>query len=227
MIRTRRHAVVTCLIVGAAMVLGAAAHAPAAEPAHDANAAAPGAADHADEHADAAHGEGGGPVDKLAPKWPAALFNLLMFLGLFAILAKFVWPKILEGLRAREDKIREDLDEAEQANARAEQTLEEYQQKLAEAHAESRKLLEQARSDAEELRTRLKADTEAELKQLRERAAQDIDRAKQQALSDLYAHSAELATAVATKILQRQVTSEDTQRLVDESLGEIERLKAG
>ena len=174
--------------------------------------------------------EGGEPVDVgkvlLTPDLKSAIWNLAMFLVLFGVLAKFVWPKILEGLQAREEKIRGDLEGAEKARAEAEQAKAEFDQKIAEAHAESRKLLDQARADSDALRAKLQSETEADIARLRERAAEDIDRAKQQALGDLYATSAELATAVASKILQRQVTEADTQQLVEQSLAELNN-KAG
>ncbi len=176
---------------------------------------------------DAGHGAGHDAPPLLSVDLGAAVWNILIFFAVVFVLGKFVWPQILEGLRAREGKIRDDLEQAEKANADARRALEEYKQRLAEAQAESRQMIEQARTDAEQLRAKLKTDTESEVQQLRDRATQDIDRAKQQALTDLYAHSAELATAVAAKILQRQVTPDDTQRLIDESLQEMDRTRAG
>ncbi|MHB1156326.1 MAG: F0F1 ATP synthase subunit B [Phycisphaerales bacterium] len=182
------------------------------------------AAEHAVEQA-------GPPVDPgqalLSPHLMSAIWNLAMFLVLFAILAKFVWPSILKALQAREDKIRGDLRQAEQANQQAKQTLVDYQQKLAEAHAESRRMLEQTRTDADQLRAKLAAETEEELARTRQLARQEIDRAKQQAVQDLYVVAADLATAVAGKILQRQVTDQDTARLVDQSMQELKTRKAG
>jgi len=158
--------------------------------------------------------------------WQEMLWSVVVFSIFFAVLAFVVWPKILKALQAREEKQRGDLEAAEKANADAKATLAEYERKLADAHAEARQILEQTRTDADQLRAKLKAETEAEMVKLREQASADIHRAKQAALQDLYAHSAELATAVAAKILQRQVTEPDTQRLIDQSLEELNQRKA-
>lgn len=163
----------------------------------------------------------------LSPNLMSAIWNLGMFLVLFAILAKFVWPAILKALQAREDKIRGDLHQAESANKQAKQTLVEYQKQLAEAHAESRRMLEQTRNDAEKLHAKLAAETEEELARTRQLAREEIDRAKQAAVQDLYVVAADLATAVAGKILHRQVTDQDTARLVDQSMQELKTRKAG
>lgn len=175
--------------------------------------------------ADSAPGhEGQSPVDKLMPAWGSALFNLLMFLALFFVLAKFVWPKILDGLKAREQKIGDDLRAAESARADANTLKIDFEQKIAQAHAEARKMLDQTRADAESLRVKLKADTEAEMLSLRQRATDEIDLARQQALTDLHAHAVELATLVAGKVIGRQIQDTDTQRLVDESLAQLKSM---
>ncbi|MEX0741445.1 MAG: hypothetical protein WD079_01525, partial [Phycisphaeraceae bacterium] len=106
----------------------------------------------------------------------------------------------------------------------AQQTLEQYKQQLAEAHAEARKLVDQARSDGEALRGRMLADAEKDILRLKDRATEDIRQAQQQALQELYTHSAQLAVSVAEKILQRQIDENDNRRLVEQSLSELDRL---
>lgn len=154
--------------------------------------------------------------------WTLLLFGLLM-----VVLGKLVWPPILQGLQAREEKIRTDISQAEAANQRAQQTLADYEKRLADAHAEARKLIDQGRADAENVRARLAAQTEADIHKMRDRAKAEILQARHQAVQDLYAKAAELSVAVAEKILQRQVTDADTQAMVERSLKEMDRLKVG
>ena len=171
-------------------------------------------------------GGGGGERPFLLEIDPgAAIWNLLMFLGLLFILGKFVWPHILHGLQAREDRIRDDLRSAEESNARAQATLEEHKRQLDQAHAEARGLIDQARRDAESVRQRMISDTESEIDRMRRRSVNEIEHARHAAVQDLHAHAGHLAVAVASKILQRQVTEEDTARLVDQSLQEMDQLK--
>ncbi|MEM7683018.1 MAG: F0F1 ATP synthase subunit B [Planctomycetota bacterium] len=153
-----------------------------------------------------------------ATKAASYVFNLLQFLLLFGVLALLVWPKILGGLRAREDKIRGDLTDAQRAKADADATLKDYQAKLAEARQEAQQLSAQARKDAEQLGARLKSETEAEITRMKDRATTEIAQAQQQATDELYARLAELSTQIAGKILQREINPNDQQRLVDESL---------
>ena len=176
------------------------------------------AVDHAVEEAHAPAGGGG----LLQPDAWGALWNLALFLLLFFVLARFVWPHILNALNAREEKIRSDIAGAEAANRQAQQTLADYQRQLSESHAEARKLVEQARVDAEAVRQRIVAETESEAARLRKRAAEEIEQAKNAATQELYARASELSVAVAEKILKRQITEADTQRLIDQSLAELD-----
>ena len=175
----------------------------------------------------AEHAAGEEQPGLLKPDHGTALWTLILFVGLLIVLGKFVWPKIILGLEAREGKIRGDIEGAEAANKKAQQTLADYERKLAEAHAEARKLVDQARGDAEKVRQQLAAQTEAEIAKMRDRAKAEISQARHQAVQELYAKASELSIAVAEKILQRQVTDTDTQAMVERSLKEMDRLKVG
>ncbi|MEM6750497.1 MAG: F0F1 ATP synthase subunit B [Planctomycetota bacterium] len=156
-----------------------------------------------------------------ATKLASYIFNLLQFLILFGVLAFLVWPKILGGLKAREDKMRGDLTDAERAKADAEAALADYQAKLSEARQEAQQLVDQARKDAEQLGAKLKAETEAEITRMKDRATAEIAQAQDQALGEVYGRLAELSTQIAGKILQREINPDDQQRLVDESLQQL------
>jgi F-type H+-transporting ATPase subunit b len=182
------------------------------------------AATHPDDHGKHAIN----PKEIVAPKefGRTALWNLVLFLALLAVLSKVVWPKILGGLKAREAKIRSELTEAERSAVEARKLMAEYERKVAEAHAEARSLVEKARIDADAARQRIVAETEQDIAKLRDRARQEIDAARQQAVAELHAQTAKLAVSVAEKILSRQINAADTDRLVEQSLGELARVQS-
>ncbi|HVL30378.1 MAG TPA: F0F1 ATP synthase subunit B [Sphingomicrobium sp.] len=148
------------------------------------------------------------------------------FVILLVVLTKYAWGPILKGLQEREEKIKGDLAQAEAAQKAAKQTLADYEKKLAEAHAEARRLIELAKGDAEKVRQRLVGETEAEIARLRERATAEIRQAKTQAVQELYAQAADLSVAIAEKVLQRSIRDADTQALVDRSLRELDEVSA-
>lgn len=153
---------------------------------------------------------------------PGAFFwQITLFIILFIVLAKFVWPPILKGLQDREAKIHDDLKRAEDARNEAEATLAEYKKELAHAQREAQKLIEQSRIDAQKVSAQIQAETEVELAHLRQRAQEEINAAKEQALSDLYTQTATLATTVAGQILHREISPDDQEALVQESLAKL------
>jgi len=179
-----------------------------------------------DSHAattDDGHGGGGNSSVIEKPKAgiiPAAT-AIVIFVIVFAILSTMVWPKIVSGLDERNEKITGEIAAAEDARKQAREALDEYEKNLADARAEAQRMLEETKTQQSALAAQLKANADSELSAMREKAISEIDAAKKQAISELYSESVNLATTMAGKILQRQVTAEDQQRLMDESLAEM------
>lgn len=148
----------------------------------------------------------------------SAVCNLAIFLGVLAILSKFVWPVILGGLQAREDKIHGDLAAAEQANTDAKRLLADYQSKLDGAAAQVQEMLAEARKDAEASGQRIVDDAKSEAERQRERAVADIETAKKVALSDLAGQTANMAINVAKQVVGRELKAEDHAELIRSSL---------
>lgn len=148
----------------------------------------------------------------------SAICNLAIFLGVFAILSKFVWPVILGGLKAREDKIHGDLENAEKANLEAKEMLSQYQAKLDDAANQVQALLADARKDAEASGQRIVDEAKAEAERQRERALSDIDTAKKVALSELAGQTSDMAINVAKQVVGRELKAEDHAELIRQSL---------
>ena len=169
--------------------------------------------------------EAHGAVEEMVTPFAGSIYQaiaaVIIFVLLLVILKKLAWGPILKGLVDREEKIKSDLEQAEIAAKEAAATLEQYRQQLINAHAESRKIIEQGRADAEKLAANLQKQAEADINGLRSRAQAEISSARQQAVSELYSQAASLATSVAGKILQRELKPEDQQRLVEESLATL------
>ena len=151
-----------------------------------------------------------------------AVWSIIAFLIFFAVLATVVWPKVLAALQARENKQRADLKAAEHAAQKAEASLADYNRQLAEARTEAAGIVEQSRASATQVAAGVRADMERETAQMRERAAKEIAAAKESAMADIYEQAAELSTAIAGKILGREITPADQQALVTESIQQMD-----
>ena len=155
------------------------------------------------------------------------LWQIVLFVALFAVLAIFVWPRILEALQGREERMRSDLLRAEASGREADETLAKYKAQLAEAQRESQRIVEIARKEAERAAAEVKAEAQRDIQNTRERLETEIRSAKEAAVADIYARSADIATQIAGKILEREVTPADQSRLVDDALAQLEPVGAG
>lgn len=160
-------------------------------------------------------------ADVIYPGIVPFITSIVVFLIVFAIAAKVIWPKILAGLDEREAKIREEIRSAEEAREQAKGLLGEYEKNLAEARNEANQMIAKARNDAKAVAEELRKRNETELTELKTRATQEIEIAKRNAINDVYVEASTLATAIASKILQREINADDQRRLVEESLGEM------
>jgi len=168
-------------------------------------------------------GDAGG-LNPLAPsEWQGdlALWTAVVFLCLLAILWKFAWKPIAEGLDKRERNIAQEIAQAEAANEKAREILANYEQKLAAAQDQVRAILDQGRRDAErvghELIDKAKADAKAEF----DRAVKQIDAATAAAIKELAGRSATLAVELAGKIVHAQLNPKDHARLIQEAVKEM------
>jgi len=180
-------------------------------------------------HADAApkHGEAkeGNPLMEETTNVASYVFTVLVFLVLLTVLRFTAWKPILAALKSREVAIREGLEAAARARDEAARTTRDLEGKIAEAQRVGAQALAQAKQDAVQVAITIKAQAEAEAAALKDRTLRDIEAAKQQAVLEINLHAAELGTSIARKILQRNVTAEDQERLVAESLAQLQAKK--
>lgn len=165
--------------------------------------------------------EGGEPGGVFAGDIGNALWTLVIFGGVVFVLGKFAWKPILSGLQAREAFIRTSLEEARRDRAEAETRLKQFEERLNSARSEATAIVEEARRDADAVKRRIEEEANAEAGRIVERAKREIGIAKETAVKELYSFSAKLTTDVASRILAREITAQDHERLIRES---IERL---
>jgi F-type H+-transporting ATPase subunit b len=154
-------------------------------------------------------------------EWLTLVTTVVVFLIFFGVTAVLVWPKILEGLDGRNQKILHDIERAEAAQAKAAEALREQEEALRAARIESATMLAKARSDAEDAARDMRTRAESELKSLREQAHREIDSARESAIKDISSHAATLSTAIAGRILNRTISVDDQRDLIDQTLREF------
>lgn len=171
---------------------------------------------------DVAPGEHGSP-NIMAFDPTTAIWTIIVFVILLAVLYPTAWKSILAGLKAREERIRKDIADAEAARARAEATLKQYNAQLAAAEQNVRDMIAKAMADGEKMAATIRQKATEEAEQVRVKATADIEAAKKQAIVEIHSETAQLATAIAEKIIRKNLSVDDQRELVRASLAELQK----
>ncbi|RIK66385.1 MAG: ATP synthase F0 subunit B [Planctomycetota bacterium] len=209
----RPRTLLTLLCMSLALSLGVAGAAASDPPAHGDAA-----------HAAAAHGDDAHAADKPALlQWDlgTALWSIIVFLILLTVLRVTAWKPVLKGLQQRENFITESLARARHEREASEKLLAEYNAKLAAARDEAHSIIDEGRRDAEEVKKRIHNEAKAEADAILSRARRDIQIARDDAIKQLNDQAILLATSIASKIVRKELTVTDHQKLLDESLAEL------
>jgi F-type H+-transporting ATPase subunit b len=169
----------------------------------------------------AAADAGGKSSNPILPVWNEIIWGGAAFAILFIVMAKFAYPAIQKVMDARSEKIQSDLDAADSARSDAESLRGEYDAKLAEAQAEAARIIEAARSDAEQVRQDRIAAIEPEIAEKRAQAEADIEAAKDRALTDLRAQVTSLAVGAAEQVVRSSLDEAAHARLVDDYIESV------
>ena len=150
------------------------------------------------------------------------IWTIVTFLLLLVAFNKVAWKPLKATLKAREDSIRQALDDARQAKEELARLQAESARILSEARVGADKILAQTREDATRFRDELKQKAQAEAANVVKNAERQIQLETARALQQIRTEAADLSVAIASKILQRTVSKEDNERLIEETFRQIE-----
>ncbi len=150
------------------------------------------------------------------------IWTIVTFLLLLVAFNKVAWKPLKATLKAREDSIRQALDDARQAKEELARLQGESARMLAETRVEADAILSRTREDANRFRDELKQKAQAEAAGIVKNAERLIEQETARALQQIRTEAADMSVAIASKILQRNVSKEDNERLIEETFRQIE-----
>ncbi|MBI5117079.1 F0F1 ATP synthase subunit B [Candidatus Poribacteria bacterium] len=172
----------------------------------------------------AAHGEA---HEAAPPAFNMWIWTLIAFAVVLFILNKFAFPRIMEMLDKRSDKIEGDIKNAELTRADAEKLLAEYKAQLDTARTEAKKIMDEGKSLGENLRKETIAKATEEANQLIKRAQEEIGREKEKAIKELQNQIADISIEVASKVIQKTLSKQEHGKLIDQYITEVGKLYEG
>ena len=150
------------------------------------------------------------------------IWTIVTFLVLLGLLAKFAWTPLLAALETRQNAIRKSLDDAQKAKQELERLNLESVQIINRARVEAEAVITQSRSDGDRLREEIRAKARTEADHIVKNAERQIQLETSRALEQIRREAVDLSVMIASKIIQRNLTKEDNERLIDEALRQVE-----
>jgi F-type H+-transporting ATPase subunit b len=129
-----------------------------------------------------------------------AFWLILIFTGLYLALANLFIPKIKSSIDNRENKIKDDLDEAQKLKNLAEQKLKEYEISIENAKKEVQKIIFESKNKLNLEILNNKKEFEKEIEIEIESAEKEIENLKKNSLKNILVISEEMASKVIEQI---------------------------
>ena len=156
------------------------------------------------------------PLVKLDPG--LFIWTILTFLILFFVLSKFAWKPLLTLLESRENTIKSSLEDAEKAQQELERLNTESEAIISEARSEAQSIRVEAKSAAEKIKADIMAQAGEDAKKLRDETEKQIQVEKDKAISEIRQEVVGLTITVAEKVIRKNLSKEDNQGLIEDSL---------
>jgi F-type H+-transporting ATPase subunit b len=149
--------------------------------------------------------------------------ELIAFAIMFYILAKYIVPPINRAMTARQDAIRQQFTDLDQAKADAKSAEEEFRAQIADARHEAARIREEAREQGAAIIAEMREQAQAEAGRIVEHAHSQLEADRQQAVTSLRAEVGSLATELAGRIVGEALEDQARQsRVVDRFLADLE-----
>jgi len=162
-------------------------------------------------------------MDLLTPGTGLIIWQLVIFIGLFLLLAKFAWKPILSSLKEREESIQTALDQAEKAKIEMASLKSDNEKLFKETREERDKILRDARAASNRLQEEAQVVAKKTADKIIEDAKSVINTEKQAALRDVKAQVALFSLEIAEKLIKKNLSDDQSQKELTESL--IKELK--
>jgi F-type H+-transporting ATPase subunit b len=150
------------------------------------------------------------------------IWTVVCFLISLFVLKRYAFGPIQRLIDERRDRIRQSLDEADNARAEARRLLEEHRKLIGQAKSEAEGILVEARKVADANERRMREETEADRQRRLEDTRKQIEAETRRALEQIREEVAELSLVAAEKVTRKSLDDADHRRLIEEAVGELD-----
>jgi len=156
------------------------------------------------------------PLTKIIPG--LMIWTIVFFLITFFVLKRYAFGPIQKVIDDRRERIRQSIEEAERARTESQQLLEEHRKLIGQARGDADRILAEARRVADAQRERAKDETEADRQRRLEETKRLIEAETQRALEQIRTEVADLTLIATERITGKVLDEQDHKRLIEEAV---------
>jgi F-type H+-transporting ATPase subunit b len=150
------------------------------------------------------------------------IWTIVCFLITLFVLKRFAFGPIQKSIDERRERIRQSLEEADNAREEARRLLEEHRKLIASAQTDAEEILGEARRVADANERRMREELEVDRQRRLEETRKQIDGETRRALEQIRSEVVELSLLAATKVTRKSLDDADHRRLIEEAVGELD-----
>jgi F-type H+-transporting ATPase subunit b len=150
------------------------------------------------------------------------IWTIVCFLITLFVLKRYAFGPIQTLIDQRRARIRDALEEADSARKEARGLLEEHRKLIGQAKSEAEEILGETRKVADANERRMREETEADRQRRLEETRRQIEAETRRALEQIRAEVADLSLIAAEKVTRRSFADEDHRRLIQEAVDELD-----
>lgn len=134
---------------------------------------------------------------------------------------RYVWPPIMKAMKARQQRISEGLEAAEQGKRELELAQHKSNEIIRDAKAEASHIVEQANNRAAQILEEAKEDARQESQKILNHAQQEVEQLKLSAKEELRNELSSLVVDGAERIVRKEVDAQTHKTMLDELMTEL------
>ena len=150
-----------------------------------------------------------------------AVFTLANTVALFLVLKHYLFDKLMQVVRERQQEIDDMYTQADLARQQAQALEADYTKKLSAARETSEAMVKEAVARGQSREEEIIRQANAQASALMDKAAADIAREKKKAVNEAKDQISGLAMDIAQKVVGRSLNTGDQTRLIDQFIEEL------
>jgi F-type H+-transporting ATPase subunit b len=151
------------------------------------------------------------------------IVELIAFAIILYVLGKYVVPPINKAMTERQDRIRKQFDDLDQAKAEADAAAEKYRSQLVDARHEAARIREDAREQGAAIVAEMRKQAQEEADRIHKHARSQLEAERQQAVQQLRTEMGSMATTLAGRIVGESLADDERRaRTVERFIESLE-----